>query len=162
MRRGRKPKSTAEKKLAGNPGMRPYNKHEPKLKKQKPRMPGYLSAEAKREWRRIVPQLDRIGMLTQMDRATLVMYCEAWATFKDANDVIQETNIVIRNSNGNLVRNPMAIVRDSAFDQIYKLSSLYGFDPSTRSRLVVIPDDEEIDPLEELLFKRQVNVYDKE
>ena len=66
---GRKPKPTSLKVLEGNPGKRQLNPNEPKPDASIPKCPAWLSKEAKREWKRLVPFLEQAGLLTQVDRA---------------------------------------------------------------------------------------------
>ena len=53
MHNGRKPKSTAIKKLEGNPGKRKWNTKEPIPTKGMPDCPGWLLPDAKKEWERL-------------------------------------------------------------------------------------------------------------
>jgi P27 family predicted phage terminase small subunit len=46
-------------------------------------MPRALTGEARKEWQRVVPVLSEMGLLTTVDRATLIRYCEAWAEWLD-------------------------------------------------------------------------------
>ncbi|MDP9225839.1 MAG: phage terminase small subunit P27 family, partial [Actinomycetota bacterium] len=41
--------------------------------------PARLSREARAEWKRIAPELERIGLLSNLDRALLTVWCETWA-----------------------------------------------------------------------------------
>ena len=65
--RGRKPKPTALKLLEGNPGKRPINEHEPIPPKGTVKCPTWLEPEAKKEWKRLAPSLEAMGVLTQAD-----------------------------------------------------------------------------------------------
>src|ERR1700680_4917197 len=76
---GPKPKPTTLKLLTGNPGKRPLNDAEPQPLVGDPGCPSWLDAEAKREWKRIAPELVSLGLLTILDRATFAAYCQAWA-----------------------------------------------------------------------------------
>ena len=76
---GRKPRPTHLKILEGNPGKRSLTKNEPKPRPVNPTQPDWLLREAKAEWRRVVPELERMGLLTTVDRAALATYCQAWA-----------------------------------------------------------------------------------
>jgi phage terminase small subunit len=38
-----------------------------------------LIAEAKKEWRRITPELQSLGLIARIDRAALALYCQAYA-----------------------------------------------------------------------------------
>lgn len=70
-----RPTPTALKKLAGNPGKRPFNDCEPMPHKGAPKCPDWMTGDALVEWRRIVPELDRLGVLTAVDGAVLEAHC---------------------------------------------------------------------------------------
>src|SRR6266487_2772941 len=58
--------------------------HEPKGQRPQPRpvtpeMPEWLDGEAKACWERVVPELERLNLLTIADREILVGYCVTWA-----------------------------------------------------------------------------------
>lgn len=50
--------------------------------------PGYLTDEAKKEWRRTMRLYKsmRASILCDLDIASLVMYCEAWAIYRKAQE----------------------------------------------------------------------------
>lgn len=81
MTRGGPKKPTALKRAEGNPGKRPLNDREPKPKPASPRCPAWLDAESVVEWRRVVPELSRMGLLTKVDIGTLVSHCQTWSMF---------------------------------------------------------------------------------
>lgn len=72
------PTPTALKKLAGNPGKRPYNEHEIEPTLGAPPCPVWMQGAAREEWERIVPELDRLGVLTVVDNAVLVGHCSTY------------------------------------------------------------------------------------
>ena len=88
--RGRKPKPTAMKELEGNPGKHPLNTSEPKPNKKAPACPKWLEPEAKKEWRRLAKQMEAIGILTEVDMAAFAGYCQAYARWKEAEEVITQ------------------------------------------------------------------------
>ena len=73
-----RPTPTALKKLAGNPGKRPMNHAEPMPSKGAPVCPDWLKGDALAEWKRIVPELDRLGVLTSVDGAMVEAYCATY------------------------------------------------------------------------------------
>lgn len=85
---GRKPKPTHLKLLEGNPGKRALNKNEPKPKVKVPSCPRHLVGEARKEWRRISKELLTLNLLTEIDRAALAAYCQAWARWVYAEEKI--------------------------------------------------------------------------
>ena len=76
--RGPLPKPDVLKALAGNPGKRALNLAEGvNPVHQIPSPPKHLGAEARKEWKRITPELFELGLLTGLDRAALALYCQA-------------------------------------------------------------------------------------
>jgi phage terminase small subunit len=73
--RGRRPKPTRVKVLTGNPGKRPLNHSEPRPELSVPECPTQLGPVAQQEWSRLVGELTKLRMLTNLDRAALGAYC---------------------------------------------------------------------------------------
>jgi phage terminase small subunit len=44
-----------------------------------PGCPKHLLPEARKEWKRITPKLQELGLVSQIDRAALALYCQAYA-----------------------------------------------------------------------------------
>ena len=86
---GRPARPTSIKILDGNPGKRRI-KPEPQPQRGAPPCPAWLDVEAKREWRRVTPELDRLGLLTVVDRASLAAYCQAASRVMQAERVITD------------------------------------------------------------------------
>ena len=89
---GRPAKPTAVKLLEGNPGQRRI-KPEPQPARGVPSCPAWLDPDAKREWRRVTPELDRLGVLTLIDRAALSAYCQAAARVMQAERVLTDKGL---------------------------------------------------------------------
>ena len=79
MTTGRKPKPTALRLLAGNPGKRPVNAQEPDTGAADLTPPAELTVAARKHWRRLAPMLALSGVLKQSDRDVLALYCEGYA-----------------------------------------------------------------------------------
>ena len=138
-RSGRPPKPHNLKVIEGNPGKRKLAEA-PKAPPSTPTMPSYLTAYAKTEWRRIVPILDSVGLLTQVDRQTLAAYCEAVATFKAATETIAQTGILVQGRRkGEAIKNPALQVQRDAARLIATYSAMFGLSPSDRVRLLADP-----------------------
>jgi P27 family predicted phage terminase small subunit len=151
---GRKQKPTAIKKLEGNPGKRPLNDNEPQPDKTPPACPSWLPHEAKREWRRIVPELERLGLLTIVDRAALTGYCEAWARYvKAAKELKDGFTYEYINEKFQMKRSkkPEVEIARDALNQVKAFCAEFGLTPSSRGRMSVpnkVPDQ---DPLDKML-----------
>lgn len=82
--RGPRPKPTRMKVIEGTfrPDRAPKN--EPKPPAKIPTAPKWLGPDAKAEWRRVTKQLAPLEMLTELDRTTLALYCQALQDYLDA------------------------------------------------------------------------------
>ena len=77
--RGPMPKPAVLKLLANNPGKRPLNLADgvnPRVEIPSP--PKHLGKEAVKEWKRITPLLEELGLISGLDRAALALYCQAY------------------------------------------------------------------------------------
>lgn len=76
--RGPLPKPAALKALEGNPGKRALDLSagvNPRV--EVPSAPRHLGKEARKEWARITPVLEELGLISGLDRAALALYCQA-------------------------------------------------------------------------------------
>lgn len=71
-----RPKPTALKVIEGNRGKRPLPKNEPKPAPKAPPCPKDIDAGAKRAWRRILPILEGVGLVTVADGDMLAILCQ--------------------------------------------------------------------------------------
>jgi phage terminase small subunit len=75
-------------KLRGN--LRQHNSNYVKVIPGIPNPPTRLSGKALREWNRILPLLEPLGILSQLDRAALTRYCCAHARWDELDQQIQD------------------------------------------------------------------------
>jgi len=134
--RGRKPKPTAAKVAAGNPGRRPLNENEPQAEPALMDPPEHLSAEAKAEWQRVAPLLYRSRIATELDRAMLAGYCEAWGNYVMASQQVQQYGAVLLSKNTQTpFQSPYLNVMSMALKQMHTFAVEMGMTPSSRSRV---------------------------
>ena len=100
----------------------------------RPAMPRDLPAEAKAEWRRVVAVLDEIGALHTVDRSLLIRYCSTWAEWVEVDALLTKTGRLVRGQKGNLVRNPLWLIRRDAGQALNDLASQLGISPAARLR----------------------------
>lgn len=132
--RGRKPTPTNLKVLNGESRPSRINKREPKHAPGAPGCPSWLPAEGKAEWRRIVPDLDRLGMLAKVDRAALAAYCQQWATLVQAQKEIDKRGLLVE-GDGRIVKNPAVLAAKDAAAAVRLFASEFGLTPSSRARM---------------------------
>jgi P27 family predicted phage terminase small subunit len=145
---GRPPKPTALKVLTGNPGKRPLNDAEPQPSTTPPKCPSWLSKVAKAEWKKLAPELSRLGLLTIVDEGSLAGYCSALAEFRAATEIIEAEGRYVMVGGfydeaakewrgGQMQPHPALIQLRAAWKAVKDFSALFGLDPSSRTRLSV-------------------------
>jgi len=149
----RRPKPTSLRQLQGNPGKRPFNSLEPELETGAPTMPKWLKGAARKEWRSIVDELTRTGVLARAEHATLAGYCLAWDQVQQAQKEVERTGLTIlieaRDKDGvfhtvSIKKNPALIVLDAALKQLRAFSSELGLSPASRSKVAALPKQSEM------------------
>jgi len=119
----------------GNPGHRPLPKAEPKPVTGAPECPPHLDGEAKKEWDRIVKDLDELGMISSLDRAGLTIYCTAWARLVSTAKTLAEERPIISAPSGRLEKNPNFSIFDAAVKHLQGAMAEFGLSPSARTRI---------------------------
>jgi P27 family predicted phage terminase small subunit len=148
--RGRPPKPTHSKELAGNPGRRALNDREPKPAAGAPKCPTWLHKYAKEAWKYHVKLLEPLGLVTQADLTTLAMLCQAWAEFRLATEALETHGRFTQAESGYCAPHPAVAQQRSAWNTLQRCSTLFGLDPSSRARLQT-PEPEKDDPFDAFL-----------
>lgn len=152
---GRPPKPTRMKELAGNPGKRSLNKTEPKPSGKRPPCPAHIQGEAKKEWNRVTKQLLAQGLLSEVDRAALAAYCQAWARWVQAEEEMRKQDfcMVTLTDKGYPVVSPWLGVANQSMKQMLRFLTEFGMTPASRSKVTVIKEAE-LDDYEEFLKRK--------
>lgn len=135
--RGRKPKPTALKLIEGNPGKRPIRGAEPRPPNSQPTCPAHLSPTAKAEWKRLAQALNGIGLLTQVDRAALAAYCQAYGRWVEAERKLSQTPVILKMPSGYIQQSPWLTISNKQLDLMARFMTELGLTPSARSRLAI-------------------------
>ena len=109
-----------------------------------PDCPAHLDGEARAEWKRIAPHLQKLGLVSQIDRAALTGYCDAWGEYVWACKRIKAQNKGDRGGErGRIWDTPSGYkqisvlqqIRNRALDQCRQFLAMFGMSPSDRSRV---------------------------
>lgn len=120
--------------------------------KKAPPAPSWMSADAKREWRRVMPILVQRRILTTADLGSLENYCTAIGQVREMERHIQEHGHVLEvfkeNEDGDMVclglkRNPAVGIQADAMTRARLLAAELGLTPVSRSRPAVRDDDDD-------------------
>lgn len=158
MPRGRPKKPTALKVLEGNPGKRPLPQNEPKPTPISPECPKWLDREAKNLWKQLVPELERLGLITVIDGEAFAAACQSYATwvrcqkfFKKKNpDTKKPYGMTFTTPNGYIQQRPEVTIGNKALADFRAFCTEFGLTPASRTRINIKPTDKE-DPMEALL-----------
>lgn len=159
-RRGPPPQPTVLKVLRGNPGKRPLPENEPKPRPIAPKPPAWLDPEARKEWKRVAPELERLGLLTCVDGAALETYCQHYAimvrALKELKQHVKEHGTIMvtyTNKAGaeNVVPHPAIKVANEAAKVMRAFALEFGLTPSARARMALPGKRDEVDEFEEYL-----------
>lgn len=113
-------------------------------------------ASAQQIWRDLAARLDKLHLLSVLDRLSFAGYCIYAAEFVLANKEIMDKGYSLpvptiakdaKGRPGSMLReNPAVARRDHAFDQMLKLGEKFGFTPLDRHNLIakhVMRDDDQ-------------------
>ena len=104
-----------------------------------PKVPSWLDREGKAEWRRIVPELERLGLLSTLDRAVLSAYCDVWSKFVELRRLLKDDGLIGVGHRGRPVKHPgWQIYRDS-LAECQRLWVQLALTPNARLRME-LPD----------------------
>lgn len=143
--RGRRPKGTVIKLLTGNPGKRKLNRNEPHFSSETINPPPFLNAAALEEWNRLIPDLQRNGLVTSADVACFAAYCTAYSRWQKAEMILQgmmETSegtllggMAFKTHRGNLSTNPLIRIANASMEIMLRTAAEFCLTPSSRSRV---------------------------
>lgn len=132
--RGPAPRPLELARLLGNPGKRRLNietaHFAPKVDP-----PSWLDALARKEWKRLAPELDRLGMLTSADRAAFACYCASYALLVEAQAALKLHGLVYTTPAGIPAARPEIQIAKSAMRNVLSFAHEFGFSPSARGRI---------------------------
>ena len=133
-KRGPAPKPTALKELEGTARKDRATTNEPRPDVRIPSTPNWLGKDAKREWRRITKELEAVGMISQLDRTTLALYCQALEEYLEAAAEVDKEGLTAITSKGTLIQHPVVGIRNDAWRRVLKAAAEFGMTPSSRTR----------------------------
>ena len=157
--RGPKPLPANVHMLRGNPSKKTWSDLTDGLQPdvEIPGCPRHLLPEARKEWRRITPELERYGLISKLDRSALSLYCQAWARWVWAEEQLRRAHelavqgmaeaeakgkpwtggdgYTVPTPNGHMTYSPHWVIANKAMEQVNKYMANFGLDPATRGRV---------------------------
>jgi P27 family predicted phage terminase small subunit len=136
MRTGRPPKSKALHLLHGNPSHKRLDGiAEPSPRGPLGPPPEFLGEEAREVWAHLQAVMP-LGVIASCDLPTMCAYCSSVALHRLAVLQLRETGgAVIRNHDGDLVKNPWLFVQDRQAVLILRMGAELGLTPTARASM---------------------------
>ncbi|MEV8466621.1 phage terminase small subunit P27 family [Fluviibacterium sp. DFM31] len=141
--RGPRTKPTKLKVLAGTARKHRLNPNEPRPEVARPDVPDHLTDAARQEWDRVVVKVVDLGLMSDLDRAALAAYCQAYGRWVAAEralarvaakDALTE-GLMLRTKTGNAIQNPLVGAANKAMADMVRYASEFGLTPSARTRV---------------------------
>jgi P27 family predicted phage terminase small subunit len=111
-----------------------------------PNPPSHLDEYALEEWRRVCEGLEVMGILYEIDQATLGAYCDAYSRWRAASEELNELKkksrlnaLVLKTVSGNWIQQPLIGIANKAAGDMVRHAAEFGMTPSARARLAVDP-----------------------
>jgi P27 family predicted phage terminase small subunit len=133
--RGAAPKPLELVRLEGNPNHQKINIETPRFKPILPPCPSWLDSAARKEWRRIGPELERLGLMTSADVACFASYCSSYSRLIAAQKVLKREGMTFSTPNGYIMPRPEVAISNTAMKMVKDFAIQFGFTPSARGRI---------------------------
>ena len=109
------------------------------MSKRGPQIPKWLSAEAQKEWRRVVPLIaDR---LTESDFGMVESYCVAVATVRECQAILNREGLIVETEHGPK-SHPAVRMQNQAMTSVKGLGAELGLSPKSRRHSSDVPKPE--------------------
>lgn len=122
-------------------------------KKQLKTAPKWLADDAARkEWRRIIKELDKIDLIGNLDRNNLAGYCNAFAGYVKVTEELKSEECCIKRETRTgtiMVRNPKVDVQKLYAEEMRRFAALCGLTIDARLKAAAIRTSKEQDEIEE-------------
>lgn len=94
--------------------------------------PAWLSPAAKKEWRRVVPQLLKINVIGNLDLSSIAGYCETFAQWVAVTKELHTQDLVITTEDGRMYENPLVKLQMSYAQEMRRFSDMAGLSINAR------------------------------
>jgi P27 family predicted phage terminase small subunit len=130
--------------LRGNPSKKPIRPEpQPTRPAEMPDAPSFLVGYACDEWRRVVPELHRLGLLTVLDVAPLAAYCRAYHTWRTAIEALHDmakrdpvaAGLMVKSGSGGPMQNPLVLTARQAANDMVRYAGEFGMTAAARARI---------------------------
>lgn len=113
-----------------------------------------MNDDAKMEWGRVIDELYKLGIVSNLDRGILAAYCQSYGIWVQATRVMSDLaktdlkthGLLVTTSNGNFIQNPLLGIANKAKADMARYATDLGMTPSARSRVHAKEPEEKDSP----------------
>ena len=122
--------------------------------KGRPICPAWILPQAKKQWKKLVPQLDAMGLVGEIDGHILARYCQMWAQWRDAEEFLMANGFneevmdyrESREADGTIVMTPyvtglrqypQVTQARNLHKDMWNIERSFGMNPGARASLTV-------------------------
>lgn len=102
-------------------------------------------------WNDLVPELERLGLLTVVDGAALAGLCQVWKDYVECTRFIKKHGRTFTTESGYVVPRPEVAIAQKALQAVKAFCAEFGLTPSSRTRLKTPQAEKTEDEYEEFL-----------
>lgn len=111
-----------------------------------------INDTAKKEWRRIVKELNKINIVGNLDYANLGGYCNAYANYIKATEILKDQTYYIDRETRTgviVVKNPMVDIQTNYAAEMRKFAALCGLTIDSRLKAAVTKTEKTEDMIQQ-------------
>lgn len=108
--------------------------------------PSWLTLPAAEEFRRVVSECEKIGLLDNLDLGIVAIYCDAYAHYVEASQMLQKCGLLDTRENKHeqyYTVHPLVNVQEKYAKMIMQCSAKLGLATSDRLKLIIPKEEEE-------------------
>jgi P27 family predicted phage terminase small subunit len=102
-----------------------------------PEPPAHLGAIAAAHWREVAELIDQAGLLSEVDRFALEIYCQLYEDYRYARDQVVDAGKVITAPNGYRQQNPWYQIATQCQKDMKHYFDKFGLTPGARTKLAI-------------------------
>lgn len=99
--------------------------------------PTWLDSLGKREFKKIVKEMEELDLLTNLDVHFLSLYCDAYSNYVAVAKELKETGMFLDDDGVTVPNKEMIIRKKQFYEQMKSLGSEFGFSPSSRAKMAL-------------------------
>ena len=111
-----------------------------------------INDTAKKEWRRIVKELNKINIVGNLDYANLGGYCNAYANYIKATEILKDQTYYIDRETRTgviVVKNPMVDIQTNYAAEMRKFAALCGLTIDSRLKAAITKTEKTEDMIQQ-------------